>query len=146
MVTRCNISLWEGPVPSEEQLQAPKGRQIAEKRLYPVERVQSILAKGAEHVVLWTKGCRDDVSARLWDTEDVLELLQHALISGKAVRPEWCAAMPTGPLAACDVYIVYRKERHPVTGRDILMQYYLKFAIAKTEKVVLVVSCHTTER
>lgn len=146
MVKRINISKWTAtPVPTEEQLAALGGRSIlGVKPLYAPADVLAVLAEGPEAVVLFTQKCRNDVASRPWSEEDVHELLEFALTAGKQVKPEWCAQSPTGPVAACDVLIVCRREKHPDKGTPIIMEYYLKFAISMNNNKILVASCHST--
>jgi hypothetical protein len=145
VVTRFNASRWDQPVPSNEILETPEGRKIAEKVLYSDEEVLSIASKGSAGIRLWTSGCQKDVAALMWDSEDVAELVKHTIVHGQRLRPVWCVQAPTGPVAACDSYKVFRTE----IGNDSVkrvMEYYVKLAIALSGQVLLIISCHTTEK
>jgi len=148
VVTRKNVSKWsEAEVPSDEQLNAPGGggRTInATGPLYTEEDVRTVLKKGSSAIILFTKKCRLDVASRLWDENDVFELLEFALAHGKRAKSEWCHQSPEGPVAACDVLIVRRSEKHPSKDTSILMEYYVKYAISATGAALLVISCHPT--
>jgi hypothetical protein len=149
VTNRKIVSKWaNAPLPSEEQLQDDAGRQINAEQLYAAADVLDAIKAGggADAIFLYTKKCQRDVANMVWDNDDVLQLLQDALAAGKRVSPEWCVQNPTGPAAACDVYILRRRERHPNKPIEILMEYYVKFAIGHTGKVILVFSCHTTDK
>lgn len=123
----------------------PGGRRIAEKVLYPEAEVLALASKGGAGIVLWTDGCQKDVAALMWDSDDVAELVKHTISHGKRLRPEWCVQAPIGPVAACDSFKVFRTE----IGNDgvkRVMEYYVKLAIALSGKVLLIISCHTTEK
>ena len=76
------------------------------------------------------------------DTEDALELITLALRQGKFLDSEWCEEKPSGPWAACDAYCVYRSERIEKARKDMSIEYFVKFAIAKTGILILIISCH----
>jgi hypothetical protein len=145
VVNRFNASRWSEPVPSDETLETPEGRKIAEKALYPDEEILALAEKGGASIRLWTSGCQKDVAALMWDSDDVAELVKHTIAHGKRLKPVWCVQAPTGPAAACDSFKVYRTE----VGNDgvrRVMEYYVKLAIALSGQVLLIISCHTTEK
>lgn len=153
--TRKVLSAWnQANLPPEEVFQCTdrsrdKERQIVGhgKPLYAPEDVLAILSKGEDSILLWTEKCNADVRNLGWDNEDVVALLKHALTAGNKLPPQWCCQNPTGPVAACDAISVLRKEEHPSKdGVVIWPKYYIKFAISKTGKVVLIISCHTDEQ
>ncbi len=79
------------------------------------------------------------------DADDLHELLEMALRAGRFRGTEWCVQRPDGPWAACDAYVVVRREWVPNAHREMDMEYYIKFAMAKTRTVLLVISCHPPE-
>ena len=146
MVNRTNVSSWQGPVPTEADL-AGQARGIKErKRLYDDADLLALANGGEANLRLWTSDAQRDVAARTWDAEEVLELVRHAIKSGTSHWPEWCVQSPDGPAAACDVFTVFRTEIGRADGVKRLMQYYLKLAISRSGKLLLIASCHTTEK
>lgn len=147
MVNRYIVSKYVDAPPTEAVL-ASGSRRINKKYLYDIADIRKLASTPDtdESVLAWTAGAKADISGLLWDMEDVKELILHALDHGRRLKPEWCVQSPDGPLAACDVFIV---SRHEVGKRDNvrrIMQYYLKFAVSKTGRLLLIASCHTTEK
>ncbi|NKC13647.1 MAG: hypothetical protein GKR94_16095 [Gammaproteobacteria bacterium] len=70
--------------------------------------------------------------------------MEIALRSGRFRGSEWCKHSPNGPWAACDAYSLARRERMPYGRTQMDVEYYVKFAVAKTGKL-LIVSCHPPE-
>ncbi|WP_291820171.1 hypothetical protein [Marinobacter sp.] len=93
----------------------------------------------------WTRKCKDDLQKYTLDAADTVELLTEALQHGRYRDLEWCEQRPTGPRAACDAYTLARKEWIPYAHKEFPIEYYIKFAIAKTGTVILLVSCHLPE-
>lgn len=108
--------------------------------LYDLARVQA-LAAHEDQIFLWTAKCRKDV-LNLFDSDlaQVAELIQ-ALTAADYIDSEWCEN-GRGALAACDAYRICRQETMPATGRSMTVSYFVKFAIGKTGRLVLMVSCH----
>lgn len=108
--------------------------------LYDLARVQA-LAADENQLFLWTAKCRRDV-LNLFDSDLglVAELLQ-GLRPSDYRDSEWCEN-GKGALAACDAYGIRRRETIPATGQTLTVDYYVKFAIGKTGRLVLLVSCH----
>lgn len=70
-------------------------------------------------------------------------LLGKLLITqGQYVNSQWCVQKPTGPWAACDGYRLFRDEWVEYAHKEMRYEYYVKFAIGKTGKLLLLVSCH----
>jgi hypothetical protein len=89
----------------------------------------------------WTEKCRKDVDK--WFEDDrrrVVDLLK-SLKGGDYIDSEWCEN-GRGAVAACDAYSLRVLEVAPATGKTLWVEYFLKFAIAKTGVLVLLVSCH----
>jgi hypothetical protein len=116
------------------------GEKIAGGPLYDLGRVRSITDKGTG-LALWTKDCVKNVQDLEWDHDDVIDLL-HKLSSRDYIDSEWCEN-GKGAWAACDAYCVNQKEWVPTAGKEMVISYFLKFAINKLGTMVLTVSCHT---
>lgn len=108
--------------------------------LYDLARVQA-LAADENQIFLWTAKCRKDV-LNLFDSDlaQVAELIA-GLTATDYIDSEWCEN-GRGALAACDAYRIRRQETIPATGKSMTVSYFVKFAIGKTGRLVLMVSCH----
>lgn len=137
---QVNVSAHEGEPPV-----AGEPRKISGGPLYEAERVFGILGAGEESTRAWTRKCKDDLQKYTLDATDVVELLTEALRYGRYRDSEWCEQRPKGPWAACDAYTLTRKEWIPHAHKEFHIEYYIKFAIAKTGTVILLVSCHLPE-
>lgn len=110
--------------------------------LYAVTDVLALLNAGDSQTMLWTRKCIADVQQLAYDISDVRTLLKQALTGGKYLKSEWCVQQPTGPWAACDSYRLQRTEWIEHAHKEMHIEYYVKFAIGKTGKLLLLVSCH----
>jgi hypothetical protein len=113
---------------------------IAGGPLYPLSEVQQMLDDD-NCLKEWTEKCRKDVDK--WfedDRQRVVDLLK-SLKGGDYIDSEWCEN-GRGAVAACDAYSLRVLEVAPATGKTLWIEYFLKFAIAKTGVLVLLVSCH----
>ena len=137
-----NVSAYEGVPPTEV---GNVRSLITGGPLYRVEEVLALLAKGDSKTNLWTRKCIRDVERLAFDIADVRELLKQALTSGTYINSEWCVQKPTGPWAACDSYRLFRDEWNDHAYRNIGYEYYVKFAIGKTGKLLLLISCHLSQ-
>lgn len=137
-----NISAYEGHPPTEVGKERSR---IRGGPLYEVEDVMALLAQGDDQSRLWTRKCIRDVARLAFDIADVRELLKQALTSGMYVNSEWCVQKPTGPWAACDSYRLSRQEWNDAVYKALSYEYYVKFAIGKTGKLLLLVSCHLSQ-
>lgn len=135
-----NVSAYEGTPPSESS----ESRIYIEGPLYPVDDVLKILDLGEEQTHLWTSKCRKHVQSLALDMLEVQALVRDAIVSGKYLKSEWCVQKPTGPWAACDGYHLFRDEWLEHARIEMRFEYYVKFAIGKTGKILLLVSCHTS--
>lgn len=137
-----NVSAYEGTPPASRE----EGRvHIDSGPLYDKSTVLALLDQGDEHTKLWTKKCIQDVQRLEFDIEDVRALLKQALLNGRYVNSEWCVQNPTGPWAACDSYCLVRAEWNDHAYKDMHYEYYVKFAINKAGKLLLLVSCHLSQ-
>lgn len=107
---------------------------------YDLTRVQT-LVKDEHQLMAWTEKCRKDV--RKWFDDDFQRVadLIGCLKASDYIDSEWCEN-GKGAIAACDAYSVRRAETAPATGQTLQMEYFLKFAVSRTGKLMLIVSCH----
>lgn len=141
VVTRYNISLYPGEPPKDGA--TDRERRIG-GQLYSREDVEA-LVKDPAAIRFWTPKCQRDAVKLDLDEHGAAELVREALQGGKKRPAEWCEQKPTGPWAACDAYVLRRKEWNDAARREIDCEYYLKFAISKTGKLLLMASCHLSE-
>lgn len=137
-----NVSAYEGQPPTEV---GNKRSRISDGPLYDVKEVFALLTQGDDQTHLWTRKCVQDVQALAFDIADVRELLKQALTTGHYINSEWCVQKPTGPWAACDSYRLSRQEWNDAAYKDLPCEYYVKFAIGKTGRLLLLVSCHLSQ-
>lgn len=135
MVTFKNLSAYEGTPPKDGE-----SRKITGGPLYKLAEIQA-LAATPDAVKLWTGKCRRDVANLTLDAADVGALLQE-LTERDYRDSEWCDN-GKGAWAACDAYNLRRNEYVETADKTFRMKYFLKFALSKTSKLVLMVSCHT---
>jgi len=138
MVSDTIISRFTGPLPAS----AAADRTILGGPLYPSAEVLELLKAGESAIRVWTRKCTADMQKLALDPDDLVELIGQAVSAGRFIGAEWCRQNPFGPWAACDAYSLIRQERMAAACRDMPMEYYLKFAIGKTGKILLLVSCH----
>lgn len=116
------------------------GEKILGGPLYDLERIQTI-AHDETGVKLFTRDCVADVGKFFGgDVEEVAGLIQ-LVRKTDYIDSEWCDN-GKGAWAACDAYSVRRKEWVPTAQKEMLMEYFLKFAINKLGTLVLTFSCH----
>lgn len=116
------------------------GEKIPGGPLYDLGRIQAI-AHDETGVKLFTRDCVADVGKFFGgDVEQVAGLIQ-LVRKTDYIDSEWCDN-GRGAWAACDAYSVRRKEWVPTAQKEMLMEYFLKFAINKLGTLVLTFSCH----
>lgn len=128
---------------SEYSLTSPTlggGEKIPGGPLYDLERVKGII-KGGTGVQLWTRDCVKNVQDLGWENTDVISLVLR-LSAGNYIDSEWCEN-GRGAIAACDAYSIQVLERIEAVNKDLLIEYFVKFAINKLGNMVMTVSCHT---
>lgn len=76
----------------------------------------------------------------------VIALVNEALQQGKYIGSEWCDKDGAGPVAACDSYVLQKKEWNTYALKDLSTSYFIKLAINKLGTAVLLVSCHPPEK
>lgn len=139
MVKRYNLTPACGAPPAEGATDAE--RKIAKGPLFAGAEVLKLLEK--ESLQLWTIECQKDVRNNLkLDEAGAGALVADAIQRGRFKNSVWCVQNPTGPWAACDAYVVKRKEWNNFAYKEMECVYYIKFFISKTGKLFLT-SCHT---
>jgi len=119
------------------------GRSITDGPLYSADEILSLLEGGGNQAVsAWTRRCSDDLQNLEIGPEELASLLKLAVRRGRFLGSAWCLQRPNGPWAACDAYSLVRRERAPHADAQLDVEYYVKFAIAKTGSALLVASCH----
>lgn len=134
-----NVSSYEEHPPEK----SGEKRIYIEGPLYSVDDVMKILKQGDLHMIPWTKDCKNDLQKHTLDISDARQLVHEAITSGQYLNSQWCVQKPTGPWAACDGYRLFRDEWIEYAHKYMRIEYYIKFAIGKTGKLLLLVSCHT---
>ena len=117
-----------------------RGRiKIANGPLYDLSRVQKLAAAGG--LKTWTDRC-DKTVYELFagDLAAVSDLLGH-LRPADYRDSEWCTN-GRNAWAACDAYALRRVEWLASAGKEMGVEYFVKFAVGKTGQLVLLVSCH----
>lgn len=137
MVSRLNVSAYGGSSPQA----AISGSKIGGGPIYDKADLLKLI-ECSNSIRLWTKKCIKDVQRHDLDVPAVAVLLRGAVTKGRFLGSEWCESKPGGPVAACDAYSFRKMEWNDAAKKDLLVEYYLKFAIAKTGTIVLVISCH----
>jgi len=140
MVSGIIVSRYVGPLPETDR----SDRKISAGPLYPSEDILKLL-ETEQAVFPWTKKCIADVQRLALDGDDLNDLLREAVSNGRFTGSEWCQQRADGPWAACDAYFLIRAEWIEVARKEIRMEYYLKLAVGKTGKILLLVSCHLSE-
>lgn len=134
---RKNVSQHASAPPTGVERRIQSG---AAAPLYDRADVLRLLGKHA--IVAFTQKCTKDVQKYGLDDQQLSDLVKDAVIQGVYKGSEWCEKNPDGPWAACDVYVLSRPEWNKYAHKDILQEYYVKLAINKLGKVILLVSMH----
>ena len=130
-----NVSAYEGSPPDEGG-----DRTISGGPLYAPDDLAALA--GEDQVTFWSAGAIRDAAKWSLAVPDVAHLVERAVRQGRYRGSEWCIQKPNGPWAACDAYTVTVDEWVEATRRSMPVPYYLKFCIAKTGGVLLLVSNH----
>ena len=142
MVSRLNVSRWQEQAPCAEEAEE-KDRKISGGPLYLTADVLTILDSGPDKVFPWGKDCSRVMKTKLeWSNDDAATAIREALHHGLFKGSEWCSHSPGSPAVACDAYALRRKEWNEWLRKELVCEYYLKFAINKTGTFVLLVRCH----
>ena len=135
MVSKRIISLYGDELPEDDQERKIKGGP-----LYDRDHVLRLVKDVS--ISAWTRKCGSDIRRFELDLEDVAELIRTSLDGGKFQGSEWCEQKKNASWAACDAYAVLRLEWIDAAYKRMPIEYYVKFAINKPGKLLLVASCH----
>lgn len=138
-----NVSKYSGIPPKDGA--DNQARKIEGGPLYSKEDLTPLLGGSGQFVIAWTKKCRADLQKESLDADDVARFIGTCLKSGRFKGSEWCRQKDTGPWAACDAYQIFEWQWVDAAHKEMEFEYYVKFAIAKTGKVIFTVSCHGPE-
>ncbi len=118
-------------------------RKLAGEPLHGANEVLELLADiESEPVVAWTRKCSEDAHSLGFNQDDLCELLRLAMNVGQFRGAEWCMQREGEAWAACDAYAVERRKWVSHAHKKMRLEYYVKFAIAKSGNEVLLASCH----
>lgn len=120
-------------------------RSILGGPLYSRAEVLDLLSNGVE-IRPVTQDCIDNVQDLKLSPADLLGLLTDAVLRGRYLNAQWCETGKPGVWAACDAYRVSRKEWNDYAHKELEVTYYVKFCIGKQGGLVLLISCHTSDR
>ena len=138
MVSYVNVSS-RSEVPLPQNWVTRANRLVGGGPLYSVVEVTALLEQGVLAARLFTDDCRIDVAFEGWALSDVVQLLKDAIQYGTYKNSQWCRQGDDGftvPCAPCDAYVV---SRHSAKR---MKSYYVKFAISRSNTLMLVFSCH----
>lgn len=138
VIKQINVSAYSGRFPSPDSTDLI----IHDGPLYDSKQVLSLLNKGDNNTIPWTRRCKADLQRMSFDIADARALIKDALRSGQYLNSQWCEQKPSGPWAACDAYRLVRDEWNEYAHKEFRIEYYVKFAIGKTGKILLLISCH----
>lgn len=108
--------------------------------LYDLSRVKA-LASSVQALTILTRKCRRDVANLFGSNHQDLADLICSLSQSDYHASEWCE-VSSKSLAACDAYKVKRREYDSRTDQAVSINYYVKFAIGRGGKLLLLVSTH----
>ena len=137
MVSSIIISQYSGELPKSEKDRKIKGQTTP---LYGSSDVLGLLDQGK--LIAWSNGCARDMQKWCLDQDDIESLTKYAIEYGQYLGSEWCQPKQNGPWAACDAYRFIRKEWNEDAYKEMDFEYYIKVAIGKTGKILLLASCH----
>jgi len=133
---RTNVGKWVGAPPPPKSAD----QKIRCGPLYDLADLQPLLQNG--DVIFWTRDCVRDAQNLGLDAEDAGALILEAVTNGRYHCSEWCEQKSDGPVAACDAYVLTRMEWNEAAHRELRCEYFIKFAIGRTGRIVLTISCH----
>lgn len=143
MVSSLNLSLYSGSPPQNSD----GDLKISDGPLYSKESVMKILTDlGADSINVATRRANRHIKKHDLDIDDgVLKLLIYALKSGKYLNSQWCEHGKGNTWSACDSYSVVEKKWNDYMYGYLETKWYIKFAIGKSGKLILIVSCHSSD-
>lgn len=140
MVTVYNMNIGKCPGNPPPKDAGDDERKIPGGPKYSVGEVLPLLKALAIRV--WTVKCTLDIAKLGLELHEVADIVIEAIQNGKFKGSEWCSQNPDGPEAICDAYVLVRSEWNHAAKKNIKCEYYVKFAIGRSGKILLLVSCH----
>jgi hypothetical protein len=141
MVNNTIVSRFTDDPPTTES--SAVSRRIKGGGLYDrAEILRMLEGKASEVVIPWTRKCGEHLQKFGMDHDDAACILKLCMQQGTFLGAEWCQQKPNGAWAACDAYKVNYREWNKAALKDFLIEYYVKFGIGRTGKILLVASCH----
>lgn len=142
--TLVNVSEFAGAVPQDITEQG-FDRTIPDGPLYEQRQVLALLQSDGR-LEPWTRKCVKDLRDKLsLDHEGAAKLVREAVVSGEFRNSEWCRGNRESFWAACDAYVLKREEYIQYAHKYMEIEYYIKFAINRSGKLLLLISCHNPE-
>lgn len=141
MVNDTIVGRFTGP-PYHPQ-DSESNRKIPDGPLFLINEVQEALDKQGVRVV--TRDCKNDLQQLEFDLEDLISIVSEAIKTGTYKDSEWALIKNDGERrvwVACDAYVLRRNEWVKTVGREMPVEYYLKFSLSNYGEIVLTVSCH----
>jgi hypothetical protein len=127
---------------SEDKLEVDN-RKISGGPLYPVDEVLGLLESNSVQAMT-QRALSEVVKLDLDYPESALaEFLMYAIRNGTYIDSEW-ASINAKSCAACDAYR-FRKMETSKSGYEFEAEYYVKFAINKLGKLIMIISCHLSQ-
>ena len=136
---QINLTIYTGESPPPEDCPDDE-REIAGGRLYTLGQLEPIFQTGAARAV--TRKAKRDAANRKLDDRDLLELARRAVHSGRYKNSVWCRTGAPNTWAACDAYVLKQYEYIEAAHKDMCIEYYVKFGIARTGAMLLIISIH----
>ena len=143
--TLKNVSAYPGAVPAGVK-EKGADRTILGGPLYEPRQVLALVKADGSQLHLWTKKCVKDLRDKLsLDHEGAAELVRDAVASGSYRNSQWCQGNNEIYWVACDAYVLKREEYIRHAHKTMEIEYYVKFAIHGSGKLLLLISCHNPE-
>ncbi|MFT5760590.1 MAG: hypothetical protein ACI9LM_005377 [Alteromonadaceae bacterium] len=143
MVSPMNLSLYSGRPPQNSD----GDLKISDGPLYDNASVMNILDElGADSINVVTRRANRHIQKHDLDIDNgVLKLLKMALKRGVYLNSQWCEHGKGITWSACDAYSFVESKWYETMHDYLETKWYIKFAIGKTGKLILIVSCHTSD-
>lgn len=106
-------------------------------------KTEALTLLAAVKIRYMTIKCINDVSKLGLDQNEVATLVKEAILYGKFKGSIWCRQDSGGPSAICDAYVLNRKEWNEASKKELIFEYYVKFAIGRSRNILFLMSCHT---
>lgn len=143
--TLLSMSAYPEPVPADAG-QEGADLSIHGGPLYEPPRVLALVRRDGSQVQPWTKKCVRDLRDKLsLDHDGVAQLVREAVTSGDFRNSSWCRGNNETLWAACDAYVLKREEYIRYAHKYMEIEYYIKFALHRSGKLLLLISCHNPE-